>query len=367
AMTLTRQHFQRLWFPAPASGGAIPSRAEHGLSPSEFDELMPRELWLEVVERIADEAPDSMLVAEAFWLMEPYFVRQLGFHRVYHSVFLHAVRDERNDELQRWLREALATEPAELRRYVNFLTTPDERSAAEAFGKGDKYFAAATLLVTLPGTPLFGHGQAEGLLEKYGMDYGRGQFAESPDTLFLERHREQITRLLAKRELFAGTDNLRLFEVRAEPGSGELVDAIFAFTNSSAGQGVPAGDDVASGDGLSTGDAPAAGEGPAGGGNSAPASASGAGPGRNRAEHVLVLVNNSNSPRSGVIDRSTSVGSAPGDVRTALTEALGHAADAPCLDGRILRSDEPACLPLEDGAYAVDLAPYETRVFVFSN
>ncbi|MEM8997498.1 MAG: alpha-amylase, partial [Acidobacteriota bacterium] len=337
----TRQHFQRLWFPAPASGGAIPSRAEHGLSPSEFDELMPRELWLDVVERIAEEAPDSMLVAEAFWLMEPYFVRQLGFHRVYHSVFLHAVRDERNDDLQRWLREALATEPSELRRYVNFLTTPDERSAAEAFGKGDKYFAAATLLVTLPGTPLFGHGQAEGLLEKYGMDYGRGQFAESPDTLFLERHREQVTRLLGKRELFAGTEHLRLFEVRAEAGSEDSVDAVFAFTNSTSGDGPGAGGDAAPG--------------------------RGAGAEQGRAEHVLVLVNNSNSPRSGVIDRSTPVSSASGDVRTSLTEALGHAPDAACLDGRNLRSDEAACLPLQGGACAIDLAPYETRVLVFPN
>ncbi|MCG8459123.1 MAG: MerR family transcriptional regulator, partial [Holophagales bacterium] len=185
AMTLTRQHFQRLWYPAPGSGGAIPSRAEHGLTPEAFDHRMPRELWLDVVDRVADEAPDTLLVAEAFWLMEPYFIRRLGFHRVYHSVFLHAVRDERNEELQRWLRDALATEPAELRRYVNFLTTPDERPAAEAFGKGDKYFAAATLLVTLPGTPLFGHGQAEGMLEKYGMEYRRGYFSEGPDPVFL--------------------------------------------------------------------------------------------------------------------------------------------------------------------------------------
>ena len=32
AMTLTKQHFQRLWFPEPGTGGAIPTRAEHGLT-----------------------------------------------------------------------------------------------------------------------------------------------------------------------------------------------------------------------------------------------------------------------------------------------------------------------------------------------
>ena len=32
AMTLTKRHYQRLWFPEPGTGGAIPSRAEHGMT-----------------------------------------------------------------------------------------------------------------------------------------------------------------------------------------------------------------------------------------------------------------------------------------------------------------------------------------------
>ena len=32
AMTLAKKHFQRLWFPEPGTGGAIPSRSEHSLS-----------------------------------------------------------------------------------------------------------------------------------------------------------------------------------------------------------------------------------------------------------------------------------------------------------------------------------------------
>ena len=34
AMTLAKKHIQRLWFPEPGSGGAIPSRAEHGMTRS---------------------------------------------------------------------------------------------------------------------------------------------------------------------------------------------------------------------------------------------------------------------------------------------------------------------------------------------
>ncbi|MHC4780359.1 MAG: alpha-amylase family glycosyl hydrolase, partial [Planctomycetota bacterium] len=62
AMTLTRRHYQRLWFPEPGSGGAIPSRAEKGLSREEFLKSMPAEFWREVVDRVKEEAPDTLLL-----------------------------------------------------------------------------------------------------------------------------------------------------------------------------------------------------------------------------------------------------------------------------------------------------------------
>jgi len=66
---LTQKHYQRLWFPEPGSGGAIPTRAEHGLTKAQFDAAMPEEFWRQVVDRVAQEAPDTLLLAEAFWLM----------------------------------------------------------------------------------------------------------------------------------------------------------------------------------------------------------------------------------------------------------------------------------------------------------
>jgi len=35
---------------------------------------MPHEFWREVVDRVAAEVPGTLLLAEAFWLMEGYFV-----------------------------------------------------------------------------------------------------------------------------------------------------------------------------------------------------------------------------------------------------------------------------------------------------
>ncbi len=90
AMTLAKKHYQRLWFPSPGTGGAIPSRSDHSMTKAQFDEVFPVEFWREVVERVASEVPDTLLLAEAFWLMEGYFVRTLGMHRVYNSAFMNS-------------------------------------------------------------------------------------------------------------------------------------------------------------------------------------------------------------------------------------------------------------------------------------
>ena len=179
AMTLAKKHIQRLWFPEPGSGGAIPSRAEHGMTRSEFDAAMPEEFWREVVDRVAAEVPDTLLLAEAFWLLEGYFVRTLGMHRVYNSAFMHMLRDEDNAKYRMAIKNTLEFDPQILKRYVNFMNNPDEKTAVEQFGNGDKYFGVATVLSTLPGLPMFGHGQIEGFREKYGMEFRKPKLDEN--------------------------------------------------------------------------------------------------------------------------------------------------------------------------------------------
>ncbi|MEM9293905.1 MAG: alpha-amylase family glycosyl hydrolase, partial [Acidobacteriota bacterium] len=218
AMVLARQHVQRLWHPRPGEGGAIPSRSEHALSPEVFDERMPEEFWSQAVERLAEEAPECLLVAEGFWMMEGYFTRELGMHRSYHSAFMHLLRDGDNQRFRELLREKLAFDPALLSKDVHYLTTPDEDTAAEQFGKGQRYFALTTLLATMPGLPLFGHGQAEGLIERYGMEYARPLYSEGPDAAFCERHLRQIAPLLQRRALFAQAEAFRLLDAQGKRG-----------------------------------------------------------------------------------------------------------------------------------------------------
>ncbi|HNA90074.1 MAG TPA: alpha-amylase family glycosyl hydrolase, partial [Anaerolineales bacterium] len=188
AMTLAKKHIQRLWFPEPGSGGAIPSRSQFGLTRAEFDEKIPVEFWREVVDRVATEVPDTLLLAEAFWLMEGYFVRTLGMHRVYNSAFMHMLRDEDNAKYRQAIKNTLEFDPQILKRYVNFMNNPDEKTAVEQFGKGDKYFGICTVLATLPGLPMFGHGQVEGFSEKYGMEFRRPKWEETQDDGLIQAH-----------------------------------------------------------------------------------------------------------------------------------------------------------------------------------
>ena len=230
AMTLAKRHFHRLWFPAPGSGGDIPSRAGRGLSAEEFDAAMPTEFWREVVDTIARELPDTLLLAEAFWMMESYFVRTLGMHRVYNSAFMHMLRDEKNAEYRLTLKNTLEFDPDILGRFVNFMNNPDEETAVEQFGKGDKYFGVCTLLATLPGLPMFGHGQIEGYAEKYGMEYPRAYWDEKVDEPFVEHHKRAIFPLLHQRHLFAGSAHFTLYDFWRE---GQVDENVFAYSNRS--------------------------------------------------------------------------------------------------------------------------------------
>jgi len=232
AMTLARQHFQRLWYPPPGEGGAIPSRSEHGLDEAQFRRAMPEEFWRTVVERVAAEAPDTLLLAEAFWLMEGYFVRSLGMHRVYNSAFMHMMRDRENARYRAHLREAQAFDREILKRYVNFMSNPDEETARAQFGGGERYFGVTALMATLPGLPMFAHGQVEGLAEKYGMEYAVAYHDESPEGALVEGHRRRIAPLLACRDLTGGIDEFLLFDLVAEDGTVE--EDVIAFGNGSA-------------------------------------------------------------------------------------------------------------------------------------
>ncbi|MGB5106569.1 MAG: alpha-amylase family glycosyl hydrolase [Candidatus Zixiibacteriota bacterium] len=277
AMTLAKRHYQRLWFPQPGDGGAIPSRAEHGMTKEDFDNAFPVEFWREVVDRIKAELPETLLLAEAFWLMEGYFVRTLGMHRVYNSAFMNMLKMEENSKFRQTVKNVLEFSPEVLKRFVNFMNNPDERTAVEQFGKGDKYFGVAAMLVTMPGLPMIGHGQVEGYAEKYGMEYRRAYWDEQADDDMVRRHEAEIFPLMRKRHLFSGAANFAFYDFRTVEGW--VDENVFAYSNR-------AGD-----------------------------------------ERAVVIYNNAFNSTKGWIHTSTAINVASGDnphlVRKSLSEALG--------------------------------------------
>ncbi len=108
------------------------------------------------------------------------------------------------------------------------MSNPDEASAVEQFGKGDKYFGVTVLLVTLPGLPMFGHGQVEGFAEKYGMEYRRSYWDEKVDEGFVVHHQSQIFPLLHRRALFSGARHFELYPLETEQG---INQDVFAYSN----------------------------------------------------------------------------------------------------------------------------------------
>ncbi len=229
AMTLAKRHIQRLWYPKPGHGGDIAGRAGYALSDEEFNAKIPQEFWREVVDRVALEAPDTLLLAEAFWMMEGYFVRTLGMHRVYNSAFMNMLKNQENQKYRLGIKNTLVFEPEILKRYVNFMNNPDEETAIAQFGDGDKYFAVCTLLSTLPGLPMIGHGQIEGYREKYGMEYRRAYYNETPNSWLVDEHYRRIFPLFRKRYLFSDVDNFQLYDCYNSQGG--IEESVYAYVN----------------------------------------------------------------------------------------------------------------------------------------
>ena len=109
------------------------------------------------------------------------------------------------------------------------MNNPDEKSAIEQFGNGDKYFGVATVLSTLPGLPMFGHGQVEGFREKYGMEFRKPKWDEIPDAGLIAGHEWKSFPILHRRNLFADVENFLLYDFYQKNGS--VDENVFAYSN----------------------------------------------------------------------------------------------------------------------------------------
>ncbi|NNG26029.1 MAG: hypothetical protein HKM87_00770 [Ignavibacteriaceae bacterium] len=136
---------------------------------------------------------------------------------------------EENEKYKDLLKNTLEYNPEILKRYVNFMSNPDEETAVNQFGKGDKYLGVAVMMATLPGLPMFGHGQVEGYSEKYGMEYKQAYYDEPIDEHLVWRHQKELFPLLKMRHLFSQAENFELYDFIDE--NNEVNNNVFAFSN----------------------------------------------------------------------------------------------------------------------------------------
>jgi hypothetical protein len=142
---------------------------------------------------------------------------------------MNMLKMEENAKYRTVIKNILEFDPRIIQRFTNFMNNPDEETAVAQFGKGDKYFGVAMMMVTMPGLPMFGHGQIEGFTEKYGMEFSRAQWNEIPDEDLIRRHEAELFPLMRMRHLFSGAENFVLYDFYTE--SGAVNEDVFAYSN----------------------------------------------------------------------------------------------------------------------------------------
>jgi len=96
-------------------------------------------------------------------------VRTLGCTGV-QLAFMNMLRDEENAKYRSYLKKTIEFDPDIMRRYVNFMSNPDERTAIDQFARR-QIFRHMHASGDAAGLPMFGHGQIEGYTERYGMEF----------------------------------------------------------------------------------------------------------------------------------------------------------------------------------------------------
>ena len=81
----------------------------------------------------------------------------------------------------------------------------------------------------MPGLPMFGHGQVEGFSEKYGMEFRRAKWEETPDEGLTRGHEWRIFPLLHRRYLFADVEQFLLYDFYSP--NGNVDEEVFAYSN----------------------------------------------------------------------------------------------------------------------------------------
>ena len=136
--------------------------------------IRPEPFWPFAIERVREEVPGFLFMAEVYWDME-WTLQQQGFDYTYDK----RLYDRLLDHQARPVREHLQAGPEFQDRLARFLENHDEPRAATAFAS-EVHPAAAVLTFLTPGLRFFHQGQLEGRRVRIPPHLCRGP-DESPD------------------------------------------------------------------------------------------------------------------------------------------------------------------------------------------
>ncbi|MEU6141871.1 alpha-amylase [Streptomyces sp. NPDC047081] len=114
------------------------------------------DFWPYVIPRVRERHPDLLFVAEAYWDLE-WALQHQGFDHCYDKRLYDRLLHEGAEPVRSHLQADLAYQ----RGLVRFLENHDEPRAAATL-PGDREYAAAVTIATLPGATLWHEGQFEG-------------------------------------------------------------------------------------------------------------------------------------------------------------------------------------------------------------
>jgi hypothetical protein len=114
------------------------------------------EFWSEAIERVKQQKPDFLFLAEAYWGLE-WKLQTFGFDFTYDKTLYDRLRHSTPSEIRAHLR----AEKLYQQRSIRFIENHDEPRAVTAFGQ-ERSLAAAVVMATVPGLRLFHDGQLEG-------------------------------------------------------------------------------------------------------------------------------------------------------------------------------------------------------------
>jgi len=141
------------------------------------------EFWIEAIERVKQDHPDFLFLAEVYWGFEKR-LREMGFDFTYDKLFYDKLRYSTPSDI----RDYLLLNERYHQHLVRFIENHDEERAITAFGH-ERSLAAAIILATVPGLRLFHDGQMQGRSVRFPVQLIRErEEAQDPEIIrFYER------------------------------------------------------------------------------------------------------------------------------------------------------------------------------------